>query len=187
MTVLVRPLTAMKVVPCCIFLTLTICNLTSALKAKFTKLECFEYDKPFATIPKCYLKALSRYRTALNVHVALHQVPVNNVSFNGAFYQKSNNGYRPLMYNNTVDFCSFYKNPNRFVFWKIIFFNIIAPSSNINHTCPYNHDIIVKNLILDGEMFRMIPFPPNEYSFRIKVAAYNHDKAEIRANVQIME
>ncbi|XP_061395702.1 uncharacterized protein LOC133331320 [Musca vetustissima] len=177
----------MQVISSYVLLTFTILNLNWALKVKFTKLECFELDKPFATIPKCYLKALSRYQSALNIHVALHQIPVNNVSFNAALYQKGNNGYRPFMYNNTVDFCSFYKNPNRFIFWKIIFFNMIAPASNINHTCPFDHDIIVKNLILDSSMFRMIPFPANEYSVRVKVAAYNHYKADIRAYVQLID
>ncbi|XP_061386035.1 uncharacterized protein LOC133320958 [Musca vetustissima] len=140
----------MKVFSSYIFLTLTILNLTWTLQVKFIKLECFEFDKPFATIPKCYLKALSRYQSALNLQVALHQVPVNNVSFNAALYHKGSNGYRPFMYNNT-------------------------------------HDIIVKNLILDSKMFRMIPFPANEYSVRIKVVAYNHYKAEIRVYVQIIE
>ncbi|XP_019893110.1 uncharacterized protein LOC109612994 [Musca domestica] len=168
-------------------LTFTILSLAYALKAKLTRVECLEFDKAFATIPKCYLKALSRYRSAFSLHVALHQVPVTNVSFNAAFFRKGNNGYRLFMYNNTVDFCSFYKNPNRFIFWKIVFFNIIAPSSNINHTCPFDHDIIVEKLILDSEMFKMIPFPADEYMAKVKVAAYNHFKAEIKAYLQISE
>uniref|UniRef100_A0A1I8NL96 Uncharacterized protein n=1 Tax=Musca domestica TaxID=7370 RepID=A0A1I8NL96_MUSDO len=156
-------------------------------KVKFTKLECFELDKPFATIKKCQLKALSRYRSALFVHVALHQVPVNNVSVNARFFRKGSNGYRLFMYNNTLDFCAFLKNPNRFMFWKIVFTNLILPFSNINHTCPFDHDIIVEKLILDSEMFKMIPFPADEYMAKVKVAAYNHFKAEIKAYLQISE
>uniref|UniRef100_A0A1I8NJ66 Uncharacterized protein n=1 Tax=Musca domestica TaxID=7370 RepID=A0A1I8NJ66_MUSDO len=156
-------------------------------RAKITRVQCLELDKPFATIPKCHLKALSRYMSAFSIHVVLHQVPVNNVSFNAALYRKGNNGYRPFMYNNTVDFCRFYRNPNRFMFWKIVFFNIIAPYTNINHTCPFDHDIIVENLTLNSEMFKLIPFPEDQYMVRVKVGAYNHYKAEIKAYVEILE
>ncbi|XP_073836294.1 uncharacterized protein [Musca autumnalis] len=168
-------------------LTLTILQISLALNAKFTRLECFEFDKPFATVTKCRLKALSRFSSALFLHVALHQTPVTNVSFNAALLRKGSNGYRPFMYNNTVDFCRFYKNPNKFIFWKILFFKMIGPASNINHTCPFEHDIIVENLVLDGEMFKLIPFPSDEYMIKVKVAAYNNYKAEIRAYVQILE
>ncbi|XP_058978967.1 uncharacterized protein LOC101900992 isoform X2 [Musca domestica] len=158
-----------------------------ALRAKITRVECKEFDKAFASITKCYLKALSRYKSAFSLYVALHQVPVDNVTFNAALFRKGNNGYCPFMYNHTVDFCRFYKNPNRFMFWKIVFFNIVAPASNINHTCPYDHDIILEKLVLDSEMFKLIPFPADEYMVRVKIAAYNHYKAEIRAYIQISE
>lgn len=135
-------------------LALTIFSSAFALRAKITRVECKEFDKAFASITICYLKALSRYKSAFSLYVALHQVPVDNVTvrqcnvwknsnfpflqFNAALFRKGNNGYRPFMYNHTVDFCRFYKNPNRFMFWKIVFFNIVAPASNINHTCPYD-------------------------------------------------
>lgn len=63
-----------------IVLFLTSQKLANSLIVKFTKFECLAFDKPFADIPKCQLKALSRNKIALNLHVRLHQVPVNNVS-----------------------------------------------------------------------------------------------------------
>uniref|UniRef100_A0A1I8NL68 Uncharacterized protein n=1 Tax=Musca domestica TaxID=7370 RepID=A0A1I8NL68_MUSDO len=101
--------------------------------------------------------------------------------------RKGNNGYRPFMYNDTLDFCRFYKNSNRFIFWKIVFFSIVAPSSNINHTCPFDHDIIVENLILNSEMFKMIPLPEDQCMMKSRIAAYDQYKVEIRAYLQISE
>ncbi|XP_046808412.1 uncharacterized protein LOC111682575 [Lucilia cuprina] len=161
--------------------------LTHSLTVKFTKFECFAFDKPFADIPKCYLKALARDKVALNLHVRLHQVPVPNVSVNAGFFIKgSTQIYRPFLYNNTVNFCKFLKNPNHLPFWKIVY-SIIKPASNINHTCPYNHDIIVNNLVLDSGMLKMVPFPTGDYLVILRVAAYNHYKAEIRSYLSIKE
>ncbi|XP_037827550.1 uncharacterized protein LOC119615613 [Lucilia sericata] len=161
--------------------------MTHSLTVKFTKFYCFEFDKPFADIPKCYLKVLARDKVGLNLHVRLHQVPVPNVSVNAAFLIKgSTQNYRPFLYNTTLDFCKFLKNPNRYPFWKIVYF-IIKPSSNINHTCPYSHDIIVQRLILDSSMFKFIPFPSGDYLVILKVAAYNDYKAEVRAYFSIKE
>ncbi|KAI8116115.1 hypothetical protein CVS40_11759 [Lucilia cuprina] len=156
-------------------------HMTCTLTVKFTKFQCFEFDKPFADIPKCYLKVVARDKVALNIHVRLHQVPVPNVSINAAVLIKgSTQNYRPFLYNNTLDYCKFLKNPNRHPFWKI-------PASNINHTCPFSHDIIVQNLILDSSMFKIIPFPSGDYLVIIKVAAYNDYKAEVRAYISLRE
>lgn len=138
-----------------VFLSLN--SLIHSLVIKFTKFECFEFDKPFADIPKCQLKAFARDKVGLNLHVRLHQVPVNNVSVgivgiiqvlmserilcfqvNAAFFNKDfTQRYKPFMYNSSLDFCKFLKTPNRFLFWKIVY-GIIKTSSNINHTCPYD-------------------------------------------------
>uniref|UniRef100_A0A1I8PET1 MD-2-related lipid-recognition domain-containing protein n=1 Tax=Stomoxys calcitrans TaxID=35570 RepID=A0A1I8PET1_STOCA len=157
-------------------------------KTKFTNLQCDEFDKPFATFKTCRLKALSRHQVSLNVHVQLHQVPVNNVTINAQLLRKGyDNGYKPFMYNNTADFCQFLKSSSRYMFWKIIFFKIVRPISNINHSCPFDHDIIVKDLILDSSMLELMPFPTNEYMVRLKVAAYNHYKAEVRVYLSIYD
>ncbi|XP_046807509.1 uncharacterized protein LOC111683196 [Lucilia cuprina] len=155
--------------------------MTCTLTVKITKFQCFEFDKPFADIPKCYLKVVARDKVALNIHVRLHQVPVPNVSINAAVFIKgSTQNYRPFLYN------KFLKNPNRHPFWKIVYF-IIKPASNINHIAPLKHDIIVQHLILDSSMFKIIPFPSGDYLVIIKVAAYNDYKAEVRAYLSLRE
>ncbi|XP_075159499.1 uncharacterized protein LOC142232734 [Haematobia irritans] len=143
---------------------------------KFTNLQCELLDSSFASIKKCQLRALARDVVSLNLHVALHQLPVGNISFNGQLYHRGN-GYRPFMYNDTIDFCSFVKKPSRNMIWKIIY-EMFKPYTNINHSCPYNHDLIIDKWILKPEMFELIPFPENDYMVEIQAAAYNVYRAK---------
>jgi len=50
------------------------------------------------------------------------------------------NGYKPFLYNMTLDGCRFLKsrNPNPIALY---FYNLFKDYSNINHTCPYNVSI----------------------------------------------
>ncbi|XP_073821318.1 uncharacterized protein [Musca autumnalis] len=122
-----------------------------AIKISFTNLKCQEFHPEFAFFQKCRLVVVKRGVVALNVHVKLLKVPVNNVSF------------------------------------KIIklFLDVIMKESNLNHSCPYDHDIIVDNLILDEHKFSFFPLPRGDYMFQLKVAAYNDWKALVRAYVNI--
>ncbi|KNC34642.1 hypothetical protein FF38_13457, partial [Lucilia cuprina] len=149
---------------------------------KFTNIKCLEYDKPFASIQICKLKLVARAVVAMNLHVKLHQVPVNNVSIHVELLKKFS-GYRPFLYNGTADFCQLMKNGKRFPFLNI-FMHMLTNSSNINHTCPYDHDIIVKNLIIKDQMFQKFPLPQGDYFLNIKVGAYNDWKACIKVYFQ---
>ncbi|KAI8115786.1 hypothetical protein CVS40_12058 [Lucilia cuprina] len=148
----------------------------------FTNIKCLEYDKPFASIQICKLKLVARAVVAMNLHVKLHQVPVNNVSIHVELLKKFS-GYRPFLYNGTADFCQLMKNGKRFPFLNI-FMHMLTNSSNINHTCPYDHDIIVKNLIIKDQMFQKFPLPQGDYFLNIKVGAYNDWKACIKVYFQ---
>ncbi|XP_029405639.2 uncharacterized protein LOC115066083 [Bactrocera dorsalis] len=152
---------------------------------KFINLKCVTYDKPFADFRQCNLKALSRNAVALSLHVRLFQVPVNNVSVNLDVYKKAN-GYRPFMFNITADFCQFLKNKKRIPFGKLLM-DTVEAYSNINHTCPFDNDIIVRDMVLKPEQMQLLPVPMGEYMLRISVAAYNDYKATIKAYIQVME
>ncbi|XP_011186733.1 uncharacterized protein LOC105214790 [Zeugodacus cucurbitae] len=152
---------------------------------KFTNVKCVTYDKPFADFRQCNLKALSRNTVAFSLHVQLFQVPVNNVSVNLDVYKKAN-GYRPFMYNITTDFCSFLKNKKRLPFAKLLM-DTIEIYSNINHTCPFNHDIIVKDLVLKTEQMQLLPVPMGDYLLRLSIAAYNDYKATVKIYIQVVE
>ncbi|CAD7006278.1 unnamed protein product [Ceratitis capitata] len=159
--------------------------LVAYVYVKFTNIKCVSYDKAFADFRYCKLKALSPNKVALFLHVQLFQLPVNNVSINLDVYRKAN-GYRPFLFNKTSDFCQFLRNPKRIPLGKILM-DIIAMYSNINHTCPYNHDIIVKDFILTTQHVQLLPVPTGDYLLRISVGAYNEFKATVSAYVQRVE
>ncbi|XP_037823176.1 uncharacterized protein LOC119611597 [Lucilia sericata] len=150
---------------------------------KFTNVKCLEYDKPFATIPICKLKIVQRGVVAFDLHVKLHQVPVNNVSVNAELLKKAN-GYRPFLYNVSADFCQLMRNGKKFPFLNI-FILLLAKDSNINHTCPYDHDIIVRRLVLRDDMFAVMPLPNGDYLLNIRVGAYNDWKACVKVYLKV--
>ncbi|TMW54021.1 hypothetical protein DOY81_000889 [Sarcophaga bullata] len=162
------------------------CNVET-MTIKFTNLDCRSYDKQYAEFEKCYLKVMGRGKIGLQMYLHFHHTPINNITVNGAYFVKSSNQrYQPFLYNTTTDFCRFLKNPNSFPFWKILY-NIIKPYTNLNSTCPLTTDIFVKNFILDGSMFKMIPFPSGDYLILLRAAVCNIYKAEARGYIQIKD
>ncbi|XP_073821316.1 uncharacterized protein [Musca autumnalis] len=131
----------------------------------------------------CNLRVIRRGIIALTVHVKLYQVPVNNVSVNLGLFKKAN-GYKPFLYNVSFNFCNFMANRKKYPFVNI-FYNIIANNSNLNHTCPYDHDIIIKDLTVNENNFKLLPLPRGEYLFDLNVGAYNDWKANVKAYVEI--
>ncbi|XP_054085096.1 uncharacterized protein LOC114804267 [Zeugodacus cucurbitae] len=158
---------------CTLILSLSLRSTHSISKIKFTNIQCLALDKPFADFAYCKLKALSRDKVALSLRVNLFEVPKYN-------------GYRPYLFNKTMDFCEFLRNKKRVLFLNI-FFNFLENYSNINHTCPYGNDIIVDGLILKPQYFTLLPLPAGEYRMKITVGAYNDWKAIVNIFAQTWE
>ncbi|XP_073811935.1 uncharacterized protein [Musca autumnalis] len=145
---------------------------------RFTNIKCQTFHPEFATFEKCDLKVIGRGIIGLNVYVKMWHLPVNNISVNMALFRKGN-GYRPFLYNVTADFCRYLKNRRKHPLVDI-FMRTVMKDSNINHTCPYNHDIIVKDLVFNVINLKYIPLPGGEYRFDLKVGAYNDWKADVK-------
>ncbi|XP_049314399.1 uncharacterized protein LOC109579375 [Bactrocera dorsalis] len=153
---------------------------------KFTNIKCVTLDKPFADFAYCKLKALSRHVVALSLLVNLFELPVNNVSLNVEVFKRFN-GYRPYLFNKTLNFCDFLCNKKRVGVLDIVF-KFMETYSNINHTCPYNisNDIVIDRLILKPNYFTLFPLPVGEY--RIKMVGADNDwKAIVNVFLQTWE
>ncbi|KNC27750.1 hypothetical protein FF38_03128 [Lucilia cuprina] len=89
------------------------------------------------------------------MYAKLHKIPISNISVHIQLLKKSN-GYHPFLFNISVNFCyvmrKLQKNP-----LVNIAFKILAKDSNINHTCPYDHDIIIRRLVIGDEIFKILP------------------------------
>ncbi|KAI8040430.1 hypothetical protein M5D96_006373, partial [Drosophila gunungcola] len=78
------------------------------------------------------------------------QNPHRNVGINVSLYKKSN-GYRPHLFNQTLDFCYYMRNPRAHPLIYMMH-KVFLSNSNMNHSCPYNFSAIL-NLILIVELF----------------------------------
>ncbi|CAD7006462.1 unnamed protein product [Ceratitis capitata] len=146
---------------------------------KFTNIKCSSLDKSYVVFQKCRLTVPKREQIAMSIYAKLLKLPVVNASVNLSLFKKAS-GFRPFLYNVSANFCEFMEHRKRFPFLEI-FFDALLKESNINHTCPFNHDIIVKDMILQEKMFRRIPVPPGDYMFQLLVAAFNDWKADVKA------
>ncbi|KAM7344102.1 uncharacterized protein ACRADG_010933 [Cochliomyia hominivorax] len=163
------------------------CTEVCAFSIKLTNVGCLEYDKSFVEFKKCYLKVLDRNKIGVNIYVKLLKTPVENIVVNAALYVKSASlKYNPFFFNTTFNFCKFFENPNRLVFWKVAL-TIITQYSNVNHSCPYDHDLIVKNLIINSEKINNMPSMAGDYLIKIKAAVKNHYKGEVLLYFNIKE
>ncbi|XP_013104281.2 uncharacterized protein LOC106084880 [Stomoxys calcitrans] len=142
---------------------------------KFTNIKCLDHDVKFSSFEICKLSVVGRGLVSLNIKVGLYKTPVTNSTINVAIYKKAN-GFKPFLYNYTVNVCAFFANRKRYPVIKVLF-DIFLQHSNLNHTCPYYDAIVVKDLVLNENMFRLLPLPEGEYMFKLKVFAYNDLKA----------
>uniref|UniRef100_A0A6P4EWE2 Uncharacterized protein LOC108044774 n=1 Tax=Drosophila rhopaloa TaxID=1041015 RepID=A0A6P4EWE2_DRORH len=132
---------------------------------KVTNIKCQCYDKTFCDFPQCELKVLGRGKVGIFIYTKIHQLPIKKVLVNLSLFRKFS-GYRPFMYNLTVDFCNFIKNKDRFPWFNIVH-DSISNFSNVNHSCPYNHDLIVSKMVLSDLMLKKTPFPTGSYMFQL--------------------
>ncbi|XP_037711816.1 uncharacterized protein LOC119548570 [Drosophila subpulchrella] len=111
----------------------------------------------------CFLKSKNRTYKYLTLRTKFHQLPINDLSVRVEVLQKLS-GYKPFLYNFTADACQFLngrRNPLvRF------FYDMFASYSNANHSCPYNHDVLVEKLPISFLKYRttvVLPVPEGDY------------------------
>ncbi|XP_034477233.1 uncharacterized protein LOC117783797 [Drosophila innubila] len=139
--------------------------------SRFTNLKCESYNISFAKFETCKLNVLGRGVIGSNIHLNLFQVPIHSVSINWSFWRRYS-GYKPFLYNSTLDFCKFVKQPKKKSFEKLVL-DAITSRSNLNHTCPYDHDIIVDNLVFNDKFLQTLPLPQGDYKIQLRFASDN--------------
>ncbi|XP_037941539.1 uncharacterized protein LOC119674472 [Teleopsis dalmanni] len=151
---------------------------------EFSNVVCTSLDKEFTDFDYCYLKAINRSYKYISVKVKLYVLPITNVTVRYALLKKAN-GYKPFLYNKTINACSFLKNRKHPV--HIFMHDLIKERSNMNHTCPFDHDLIIDKL--DSQYFNdklmLLPFPPGEYAIFTTWSAYNIPRANFNVYVRV--
>ncbi|XP_026843423.1 uncharacterized protein LOC6594746 [Drosophila persimilis] len=150
-------------------------------KFEFTNIQCTSLDKEFDDIEYCYIKSVNRSYKYISIKVKLFKTPVTKVKVNAALYQRLN-GYKPFLYNITLDACKFLRNTDRNPVAKYIY-ELFNGHSNMNHTCPFDHDIILEKLpsnFLNTRLTDVLPFPEADYLLETHWYAYNVNRAVIK-------
>ncbi|XP_033153082.1 uncharacterized protein LOC117136304 [Drosophila mauritiana] len=133
-------------------------------RVEFTNLKCRSVNKEIAEFTQCTLKSINRTYKYISGRVTLYKLPITKARVNFGLYKRFN-GYRPFLYNQTIDACHFFKHQKANPVAKY-FFDMIKEFSNLNHSCPYNSDIIVEKLTTDTvnhHVTKILPYPEGDY------------------------
>ncbi|KAI8128923.1 hypothetical protein CVS40_1779 [Lucilia cuprina] len=105
---------------------------------------CHSTDEKYSKFEYCELrKNKTNNLSELSLYLKLLKVPVTDFKFQIAFSFKTMK--TPINFNTTWDICEFMENKKRFNSLKK-FYRMISDYTNINHTCPYDHDMFIANL-----------------------------------------
>ncbi|XP_033167397.1 uncharacterized protein LOC117145744 [Drosophila mauritiana] len=148
---------------------------------EFTNIKCTSLDKEFDDFEYCHLKSVNRTFKYISLKVRMYKIPVTRVKVNFALLKKFN-GYKPFLYNITTDACRVLKYPKSNPVFGF-FHSLFAHHSNMNHSCPYNHDIIVDKLPADfvnTKFTKILPFPVGDYLFDSKWIVNDINRADVQ-------
>ncbi|EDV49752.2 uncharacterized protein Dere_GG17353 [Drosophila erecta] len=129
-------------------------------KFEFTNLQCTSTDKTFADFEFCYIRSANRSYKYITLKVNLFKTPVTKVKFNMILYKRFS-GYRPFMFNITVDACRFLKNPDSNPVHDLFVDKI--PTDFVNH-----------------RVTKILPFPEGDYQLETHWMAYEIDRAVVK-------
>ncbi|KAH8300764.1 hypothetical protein KR059_006433, partial [Drosophila kikkawai] len=152
----------------------------------FTNLKCGTSDKGFFDFPKCHIKAVNRSHKYIDIHVNLKKVPMDNITLNLKL-MRYNNGFKPFFIDMTFDTCRFLRNPNKNPIVKMFYYAYVN-SSNLNHTCPYDHDLIIDHFWTgnwEADFSKYIPTINGDYGIFTKIFSNNILRGFINFYVRI--
>ncbi|KAH8416284.1 hypothetical protein KR222_002480, partial [Zaprionus bogoriensis] len=131
----------------------------------FTNLKCSFRNVTFGEYTECSIKAVNRTHKYISLYGRLYYQPIDNVIVNFKFMHYDNGHYKPFFIDTTFDGCKFLRNQRDPIIRA--FFKIIKDRSNVNHTCPFNHDIVVNKLWtgnLESDFLKYVPIPSGDYA-----------------------
>ncbi|KAH8365899.1 hypothetical protein KR093_007001, partial [Drosophila rubida] len=137
----------------------------------FTNLKCDFKNASFGKYEQCHIKAVNRSHKYVSVYAKLYILPLSNITVSI---------FKPYFVDLTFDVCQYLKNRRNVL--VNVFFNVIERYSNINHTCPYNHDIIVDKLWTgnhDDMMSKYFPITSGQYALFMDFFLYKMHMSQV--------
>ncbi|KAI8036981.1 hypothetical protein M5D96_010297 [Drosophila gunungcola] len=125
----------------------------------------------------------------MDVYVKLNKLPITNMKII-IEPMRNDNGYRPFFMSTTVDFCRYMRNPNlqKMTLFTKLYANI-RNVSNLNHTCPYNNDIVLEKFWtgdLEKGLTKYLPIPNGQYALFSKWFTSNILRANLNVYFKVL-
>ncbi|XP_054734467.1 uncharacterized protein LOC129241942 [Anastrepha obliqua] len=157
-------------------------------RVEFSNTECIVTDRSYIYFETCRIKAINRTYKYFSMRAKFpRHEPVHNISMTFALLRKAN-GYKPFLYNFTVDACKYIKKRNNPVIKY--FHSWFEKYSTINRTCPYGpQDEIVDKLpisYINHVATEILPLPNGEYVFHTSWFFYQTKVAIVKLFFQIL-
>ncbi|KAH8390985.1 hypothetical protein KR215_003323 [Drosophila sulfurigaster] len=153
---------------------------------RITGLSCQVVDPTFCQFENCVLKAKSRDFKELSMVVRLLQIPVDNITINVEIFRRSYT--TQILFQTVIDGCKFLTNKRRNPIAIAIYrFFRMDEFTNINHSCPYNHDLVVDHLPFDKSLNLRLPIGKGEYVLKMHWKTYNVLRTIIDVNIHIID
>ncbi|KAH8333978.1 hypothetical protein KR059_005089, partial [Drosophila kikkawai] len=152
---------------------------------EFTNIKCTSLDTTKMDIAACFLRSVNRTYKYLSFRTKVYQFPVTDVTVSVQVLKRLN-GYKPFLFNFTADGCKFLKGHRNQM--TQFFFNLYAPYSNINHPCPFYHDVYVEKLPishLNYLLSKVLPVPEGFYLVHSTISTHTSPLAEIKVYMHI--
>ncbi|XP_034655002.1 uncharacterized protein LOC117892700 [Drosophila subobscura] len=139
--------------------------LKIASKVEFTNIKCNCLDANVCEVEDCYLRSINRSYKYVTLKLNTLKPPITKLWVNFALYKRFN-GYKPFLYNLTLDACRFVKNPKSNPV-AAYFYDFISSHSNLNHSCPINDKVLMldkmSTAFVNHRITALLPFPEGDY------------------------
>ncbi|XP_053960621.1 uncharacterized protein LOC128864886 [Anastrepha ludens] len=152
-------------------------------KADFTNIKCIDFDKTLMYFDICLLKSVNRTYKYLTVRAQYpRHEPINNITVNFAMHRKVN-GYKPFLYNITIDACQYLeKRNNPVIRYAHKFFE---KYSTLNKSCPYGESYEMADKVPISYVTDVLPFPHGDYAYSVAFYYYKKKAGVITVYVTI--
>ncbi|XP_030080961.1 uncharacterized protein LOC115483380 [Drosophila hydei] len=110
---------------------------------EFNNVNCLTHDKKYLEFEYCYLKSVNRTYKYFSLKAVVHQLPVQNAMVAFKLIKRDTRNIFEK-YKGFVNACKFLKEGQNPI--ARIIFNTFAAYANVNHTCPFNHALILEKL-----------------------------------------
>ncbi|KAH8288815.1 hypothetical protein KR054_010233, partial [Drosophila jambulina] len=137
-------------------------------KIEFTNVKCNSKDRKFLEFEYCYIKSVNRSYKYISLKTRFHNLPINEFTASLQILRRFRS-FMPITMNVTVDVCKFLTGKKTILNPMLDLFDDVSKKyTNLNHTCPYDHDLVINKLptyYLNRHFTDVLPLPPGEYAF----------------------